>query len=138
LTEDNEGDTARCRDLAGTGPSIGRPFLERLLLSLIDAHPNPKTANLPYRILHDRERRLRERRFSMRKKTRMRTQANSSLSTRHFSGWPSSMPMTGNCGTFNGEGWREKLGRLDPPAPGLHADLNVNSLEKHLRNPILI
>lgn len=59
MKEDNEGDTARWRDLTGTGPSIGRPFLERLLLSLIDAHPNPKTENLPYRILHDRERRLR-------------------------------------------------------------------------------
>ena len=59
MTKDNEGDTARWRDLAGTGPSIGRPFLERLLLSLIDAHPNPKTGNLPLWILHDRERRLR-------------------------------------------------------------------------------
>jgi hypothetical protein len=59
LTKDNEGDAERWRDLAGTGPSIGRPLLERLLLSLIDAHPNPKTGNPPYWILHDRERRLR-------------------------------------------------------------------------------
>ena len=57
LTKDSEGDAERWRDLAGTGPSIGRPFLERLLLSLIDAHPNP--GNPPYWIRHDRERRLR-------------------------------------------------------------------------------
>ena len=46
--------------------------------------------------------------------------------------------MTGNYGTLSSEDWREKLGRLDPPAPGLHADLNANLLEKHLKNSIPI
>jgi hypothetical protein len=60
------------------------------------------------------------------------------MTTRHFSGWPSSTPVTGNYGTLSSEDWREKLGRLDPPAPGLHADLNANLLEKHLKNSIPI
>jgi hypothetical protein len=58
LTEDDEDDAERWRDLAGTGPSFGRLFLERLLLSLIDAHPNPKVRGRPNLILHERERRL--------------------------------------------------------------------------------
>jgi hypothetical protein len=49
----------RSRDLAGTGPSRGRPFSERLLLSLIDAHPSQHIENLPDHISHDRETRLR-------------------------------------------------------------------------------
>ena len=59
MTEDDEDDLERWRDLAGTGPSIGRLFLERLLLSLIDAHPNPRVENLPAHLFHDREARLR-------------------------------------------------------------------------------
>src|SRR5580704_3692752 len=59
LTKDNEGDAGRWRDLAGTGPSWGRRFFERLLLSLIDAQPNPHVENLPDHVFHDRETRLR-------------------------------------------------------------------------------
>ena len=59
MTEGNEDGAERSRDLAGTGPSIGRLFLERLLLSLIDAHPNPRVENLPDHLFHDREARLR-------------------------------------------------------------------------------
>ena len=58
LTRDNEDDTDRWDPFDGTGPSYGRPFLERLLLSLIDAHPNPRVKNLPERIRRDRGRRL--------------------------------------------------------------------------------
>ena len=59
MTEDDGDLGDRWRDLAGTGPTIGRTFLERLLLSLIDAHPNPTVPRLSDHILHDRERRLR-------------------------------------------------------------------------------
>jgi hypothetical protein len=58
LTEDDEDDAERWRDLAGTGPSYGRLFLERLLLSLIDAHPRKQVQN-PEHVLYDREARLR-------------------------------------------------------------------------------
>jgi hypothetical protein len=58
LTKDDEDDAERWRDLAGTGPSYGRLFLERLLLSLIDAHPKKQVQN-PEHVLHDREARLR-------------------------------------------------------------------------------
>jgi hypothetical protein len=59
LTEDDEDDVERWRDLARTGPSYGRLFLERLLLSLIDAHPTKQVQN-PEHVLHDREARLRD------------------------------------------------------------------------------
>jgi hypothetical protein len=57
--EDDEDDADHWDVYAGTGPAYGRPFLERLLLSLIDAYPNRQVQNLPDHILHDREARLR-------------------------------------------------------------------------------
>jgi hypothetical protein len=48
-TKDDEDDDV----FDGSGPSSGRPFLERLLLSLIDAHPRKQVQN-PEDVLHDR------------------------------------------------------------------------------------
>ncbi len=59
LTENDDDNAERSRALVGTGPSLGRRFFERLLLSLIDAHPGQNVENLPDHIFHDREGRLR-------------------------------------------------------------------------------
>jgi hypothetical protein len=59
LTRDNEDEADNWDPFDGTGPSYGRLFLERLLLSLIDAHPNPRVKSVPERILREREGRLR-------------------------------------------------------------------------------
>jgi hypothetical protein len=57
--EDNKDDVGYWDAFDGGGPSYGRPFLERLLLSLIDAHPNPLVKDLPEHVRRDREKRLR-------------------------------------------------------------------------------
>lgn len=49
----------RGTDLTGSGPTIGRSFVERLLLSIVDAHPNPNVTKLEHRIRHDQDKRLR-------------------------------------------------------------------------------
>lgn len=55
MTKDNEDVVGHWGEFADT---YGRPLLERLLLSLIDAHPTKQVRNLPEHILHDREARL--------------------------------------------------------------------------------
>jgi hypothetical protein len=57
MAEDSDDDVDYCGVFNGTGPSYGRPFLERLLLSLIDAHPR-RPVHGPEYMLHDREARL--------------------------------------------------------------------------------
>jgi hypothetical protein len=60
LTKDRENDADHLDVFDGMGPSYGRPFLERLLLSLIDAHPNWQVQNRLERVLRDGEARLRD------------------------------------------------------------------------------
>jgi hypothetical protein len=58
LTKDNADDADPWDLFDGAGPSYGRLFLERLLLSFIDAHPRKGVQNLLEHVLHDREARL--------------------------------------------------------------------------------
>jgi hypothetical protein len=58
VAQDSDDEAERWKDLAATGPSIGRPLLERLLISMIDGHQSFDGANLPHHARRDRERRL--------------------------------------------------------------------------------
>jgi hypothetical protein len=57
--EDSDDDVYDWGVLNGTGPSYGRPLVERLLLSLIDAHPRTETQHQTERYFSNREKRLR-------------------------------------------------------------------------------
>jgi hypothetical protein len=56
----NDGDDVDQWDaLDGIGPAYGRALVERLLLSLIDAHPKTETRDKTERYFSNREKRLR-------------------------------------------------------------------------------
>lgn len=59
MSGDDGDDVDQVDTLDATGPAYGRPRVERLLLSLIDAHPRTDTQDQTERYFRDREKRLR-------------------------------------------------------------------------------